>query len=192
MVLLGQTTLQSLPLQWSGKKNVPPDIIFLVCSFQIVINRTQIPNNGPKIHHKEQLTQMDTAITYTWKGTMGICKSFKPDGEFNITWTNYVLNLEILKRWKPSVLDKQKLFVVYQSCVSVCFITYTKTYVCVWERERESCTEINFYLELSWKTKLLNNSSILKSRDTMSDWKKRCFNIKTTVLTPKYVNDLQL
>jgi hypothetical protein len=65
MVLLGQTTLQSLPLQWSGKKNVPPDIIFLVCSFQILINRTQIPNNGSNIHHKEQLTQMDTAITYT-------------------------------------------------------------------------------------------------------------------------------
>lgn len=35
--------------------------------------------------------------THTWKGTMRVRKAFKSNRKFNITWTNNVLNLEILK-----------------------------------------------------------------------------------------------
>lgn len=89
--------------------------------------------------------------TYTGKGTMGICETFKSDRKFYIAGTNYVLNLEIL----PTTTTKWNCLVTsMQMCIQPSLLKIT----------------LGTYLEFGRKPKLLDNSCILEEKKFKSDW----------------------
>lgn len=92
--------------------------------------------------------------TYTWKGTVWICKPLKPNWKFYITRANNILDLEVLKPLTVLVRDDQKHDPVDDE-----------------SSDKQGEHFINKYLKLSWKTKLLYNSSVLQNQNITLDCK---------------------